>query len=232
MEGILAVDPLATHTWIDLSTRHRHLWRFSPSPWGLSSQGRHIFVLCGPISRHSFRHQSTFNFCVCQPSKLCSRGIWHHQRKLGSCWPQTCKFCHTFYLQSHLESHHHAKLSPQQLPSLYRSICQLQATDIEKLPISEMLKVILIESEDLRNFRKAALHASHRAKNSSTISGQGTTCQTCKNKRLDEQCIRILYVTFADGAALCGSAIVPHGPDDPDSVIPKVRSIYRFFISC
>ena len=115
------------------------------------------------------------------------------------------------------------QLVPEQLPHLYRQICQLTPTTINQLSISEFLRTILLQSVELRDLRRTAVRIAHQAKNATKSPGEISPCHTCHDQPSAEQCIRIIPVKFTDRGAMSGSAIVPHQTDDPDSVLPKVN---------
>jgi hypothetical protein len=114
------------------------------------------------------------------------------------------------------------QLTPEQLPHVYRRICQLTTASINQLPISTFLRTILLESTELRDLRRTAVRIAHQAKNTSTSPGENYACRTCRDRPSADQCIRVIHVRFTDRGAMSGSAIIPHQTDDPESVLPKV----------
>lgn len=118
------------------------------------------------------------------------------------------------------------QLAREQLTHMYRLICQFTRNEIERLPISEIMKTILLESEELRSLRKINLAKAHRSKNESKIPGNGFTCIKCKDLPLKENCVRKLHVRFVDQSLNRGCALVAYATDDPDAMIPKVNLIF------
>jgi hypothetical protein len=118
------------------------------------------------------------------------------------------------------------QLVPEQLPHLFRLICQISPIEIGRLPVSELMKTILMQSEDLRSLRKVARLTAHRTKNHSTVPGDGFICSNCADQPSKEKCVRVLHARFADQSSIHGAALVPYPSHDSDSMLPKVNLIY------
>jgi hypothetical protein len=116
------------------------------------------------------------------------------------------------------------QLNDQQLPQLYRIICQLDPQNINSLSVSELLKEILRESLTLRQLRKGLAAAEHKAYNCMKTPGLSGRCLHCKNELPEDQCVRVLTVTLDQQHGLHGAVLVPHSLEDPDSAAPKVNN--------
>jgi hypothetical protein len=125
----------------------------------------------------------------------------------------------------------HTKLVADQLPRLYRLICAVTQDEIFGSKLSEVTKTILLESKELRDLRKAARRKAHNLKNNLRIPGnEEFICLQCAQFPPTERCVRTLHVRFGDQVSNHGSALVAYPPDDADSMIPKVNSIYIYSI--
>jgi hypothetical protein len=104
-------------------------------------------------------------------------------------------------------------------------ICQVSREEIAQLSVSDNMKIILLESEELRTLRKIARLTAHQSKNNSTAPGDGFICGICAGRPLNEKCVRVLQVRLVDQHSIHGCALVPYALHDPDSVLPKVNFI-------